>query len=85
MYIRDVVENVEVCCKAREVLTILSRLFQPEKVGPRSICGVQERHFRLSDQGDKDISGTIENGKADPSMTEITEENQNQFEPIFAS
>jgi len=39
--IRDTVETVEVGCEAEEVLMILSRLFQPEKVGPRSICGVQ--------------------------------------------
>lgn len=45
------------------------------KSRPMIDCGVQERHFRLSDQRDKDISGTIEKGKANnPSRTEITEE-----------
>jgi hypothetical protein len=70
--IRDAVETVEVCCEAEEVLMILSRLFQPEKVGPRSICGVQERHFRLSDQRDKkNISGTVKEKTASPSKIKL--------------
>jgi hypothetical protein len=41
VYSRYAVKTVDVCHEAEEVLMVLSRLFQPEKVGPRSICGVQ--------------------------------------------
>jgi hypothetical protein len=69
--ITDAVETVEVCCEAEEDLMILSRLFQPEKVGPRSICGVQERHFRLSDQRDKKYFRDCQEKTASPSKIKL--------------
>jgi hypothetical protein len=53
------VETVGACHEAKEVLIVLSRLFQPEKVGPRSICGVQNATLDYQIKEIKINSGTV--------------------------
>jgi hypothetical protein len=95
VYSRYAVETVDACHEAEEVSMVLSQLFQPEKVGPRSICGVQNATLDYQINEINVISGTVEKEKdklrdcreVEAKLDKNTEAGKlkNQLEPTFAS